>query len=498
MNDLPGLPPVSADKSVGAPVPDPAESLESGTECQQIFDDALSDSRNLHEAQAPETRRAIKGSLDRLPGRQRARAAPGHRADKGLQDRPGAGNPAESGGAGRTASPGPAAGEGNRSFADTPEDTSPGTAPGVSAPIGDRPKVSPQQARMSGRNRQVEENAPVPVPAGSRGAAPRRYGGTSGPMHKATQEPGMAPGGTGTRAAERSTERTATGRSQQSDPARGTAANPAARRRYRSIGKRDGRRSSACRRYGSSETRKHCRCNAPRRLRCALTWESSAGCSKRRGSTTAFARPPECRRRRTGLDRQGRLRESSGPARTATLQRRVRPGRETRGPDDAGIAEAQPTDLTGLATPAGAPEPGNVAAPETVQPPASSAVAIAEQVADRILVAAPEPGTSGEVRISLGESVLDGSDVRIFREGGELRIVFLPSTEAAGQLLTDNGTVFQQALGERLQDERVRVEVELPGQGAAGQQDSEGRSRQRYVSPDDPARHSLSRGQSRT
>ncbi|MDE0062054.1 MAG: hypothetical protein OXU72_04605 [Gammaproteobacteria bacterium] len=160
---------------------------------------------------------------------------------------------------------------------------------------------------------------------------------------------------------------------------------------------------------------------------------------------------------------------------------------EAPGPDDAGIAEAQPADLTGLATPAGAPESGNIAAPETVQSPASRAVAIAEQVADRILVAAPEPGTSGEVRISLRESVLDGSDVRIFREGGELRIVFLPSTEAAGQLLTDNGTVFQQALGERLQDERVRVEVELPGQGAAGQQDNEGRSRQRYVSPDDPS-----------
>ena len=485
MNDLPGLPPVSADKSVGAPPPDPTESLESGTECQQIFDDALSDSRNLHEAQAPETRRAIKGSLDRLPGRQRAQAAPGHRADKGLQDRPGAGNPAESGGAGRTASPGPAAGEGNRSFADTPEDTSAGTAPGVSAPIGDRPRVSPQQARMSGRNRQVEENAPVPVPAGSRGAAPRRYGGTSGPMHKATQEPGMAPGGTGTRAAERSTERTATGLSQQSDPARGTAANPprAGDTGPSASGKAAGPApavGTAPPKPGSIAGATHPGASDAPSPGKAPPAVASAGEARRLSRGPGV--PPQTDRPRQAGPIEGIVRSSPD----GDIATQGSATTKTRGPDDAGIAEAQPTDLTGLATPAGAPEPRNVAAPETVQPPASSAVAIAEQVADRILVAAPEPGTSGEVRISLGESVLDGSDVRIFREGGELRIVFLPSTEAAGQLLTDNGRVFQQALGERLQDERVRVEVELPGQGAAGQQDSEGRSRQRYVSPDDP------------
>ena len=143
--------------------------------------------------------------------------------------------------------------------------------------------------------------------------------------------------------------------------------------------------------------------------------------------------------------------------------------------------------MTGPGAPAGAPEPENVAAPETVQSPGSHAVEIAERVADRILVAAPEPGTSGEVRISLKESVLDGSDVRIFRDGGELKIVFLARTEAAGQVLTDNGTVIREALGERLQDERVRVEVELPGRGGSERQDNEGRSRQRYVSPDEPA-----------
>ena len=166
---------------------------------------------------------------------------------------------------------------------------------------------------------------------------------------------------------------------------------------------------------------------------------------------------------------------------------RNRRSEETTGPNDAGIVETRSVDLTGLTTPAGVPDTGGLVSPETAQAPASRAAELAGQVADRILVSVPEPGTGGEVRISLKESVLDGSDVRIVRQGGELRIVFLPQTEAAGRFLSDNGALFQQALGERLQDERVRVEVELPGPGAAGQQDNEGRSRQRYVSPDDPS-----------
>ena len=226
----------------------------------------------------------------------------------------------------------------------------------------------------------------------------------------------MAPGGTGTRAAERSTERTATGRSHQSDPARETAANPprAGDTGPSASGKAAGPTpavGTAPPKTGSIAGATHPGASdAPSPGKAP---PAAAGAGEARRLSRGPGVPPQTDRPRQAGPIEGIVRSSpdgdiatQGSART-----------KTRGPDDAGIAEAQPTDLTGLATPARAPEPRNIAAPETVQPPASSAVAIAEQVADRILVAAPEPGTSGEVRISLGESVLDGSDVRIFREG---------------------------------------------------------------------------------
>ncbi len=155
--------------------------------------------------------------------------------------------------------------------------------------------------------------------------------------------------------------------------------------------------------------------------------------------------------------------------------------------EGADSADPQPIDMTGFATPAGVPEPGGVATPESAQVPASRAAELAEQVADRILVSVPESGSGSEVRISLKESVLDGSDVRIFREAGELRVVFIPQSASAGQFLADNRSVLQQTLGDRLQDERVHVEVESSDRGDASGQDNEGRSRQQYVPQDDPS-----------
>ena len=455
MNDLPGLPPVSVDKVVGAPVPDPIDSLASGAEGQQAFDDALDDSADLHESQAPETRRAIKGSLDRLPGRQRAQAPPGHGEPKALQDRPGTGSQAESGSAVRSAAPGTATGEGIRGF--------------VGTPAGAYAKTLTGNARQTARADSGSRTAgPGPGLAASPGAASLGSGGTAGRKGAATPEPGTKLAGTGTGAAERSVEGTAPGRSGHGNLARGNAAN----------WPRPGGAGSPVRGTIAGA------------MRAGDTDTSSPG-----NAPPAAASAGEARRIAQGpggpqVDRPRQSRPGEGIAGSSPergIASRAAAKAETSGQDDAGVAEAQPADLTGLAPPAGAPEPRNIAAPETVQSPASRAVEIADQVADRILVAAPEPGTSGEVRISLRESVLDGSDVRIFREAGELRIVFLPRTEAAGQLLTDNGTVFQQALGERLQDEKVRVEVELPGRVGTDQQDNEGRSRQRYVSPDEPA-----------
>ena len=89
------------------------------------------------------------------------------------------------------------------------------------------------------------------------------------------------------------------------------------------------------------------------------------------------------------------------------------------------------------------------------------------------------------MRISLKQSILDGSEVRIFHEGGELKVVFVAVTESAQRFLADNQAQFQRILGERLQDRKVQVGVETPDHGGASREDNRGRSRQRYVPQDD-------------
>ena len=141
--------------------------------------------------------------------------------------------------------------------------------------------------------------------------------------------------------------------------------------------------------------------------------------------------------------------------------------------------------MTGVAASAGITELGQTSAPEGVAAPVSHAAELAEQIADRILVSMPDSGAPGEVRISLKQSILDGSDVRIFHEEGALKVVFVAETESAQRFLANNKAHLQQTLGERLQDQRVHVEVEAPNRGGASREDNRGRSRQQYVRQDD-------------
>lgn len=141
--------------------------------------------------------------------------------------------------------------------------------------------------------------------------------------------------------------------------------------------------------------------------------------------------------------------------------------------------------MSGVAAFAETAVSGRTSAPEGVQAPVSRATELAEQVADRILVSMPDSSAPGEVRISLKQSILDGSDVRIFREGGELKVVFVAETESAQRLLDSIRGQFQQTLGERLQEQGVHVDIEAPARGGTSEQDSRGRSRQQYVEQDD-------------
>lgn len=463
MNDVPGPPPVSVGKGIGAPSPEPIERLESEAESQQAFDGALDDSANLNESQAPQTRRAIAGSLDRLPGRQDDRETlqdgpalePSGRQDtqESLRDEPALEPPGRPGAGGRAPAPNP----------EEPVSSSP--VAGAENPVQtDKPARSSGEA-LAGSGGAVGRMHGASVPGTDFGRAVAGDAGTPAPGSWRNDDPAcaIAPN------RPRSGDAGPLARESSAGPSRGDASATERPGEWRAPGKQDATappRAEDPPRY------------AHRRVDPRAEVQGLSG--------APGLRPTETRPRQPG---QGQAVDPSG---TGSAESARAPDQtETGGPreggaDDLGYREAPPADLTGLAAPAGVPEPGRNDSPDTVQAPVSRPAELAEQVADRILVSVPEPGSSGEVRISLKESVLDGSDVRVFRERGELTIVFLPRTEAAGQFLADNGTVLQQTLGERLQDERVRVEVEPPDPGGTGQQDNEGRSRQRYVSPDDP------------
>lgn len=155
--------------------------------------------------------------------------------------------------------------------------------------------------------------------------------------------------------------------------------------------------------------------------------------------------------------------------------------------DDAHDPDIAATDMTGVAPSAGVAESEQTHTPEGVQAPMSRAAELADQVADRILVSMPDSSTPGEVRISLKQSILDGSEVRIFHEGGELKVVFVAETESAQRLLFNNKERMQQTLEERLQDQKVQIDVEASERDGASREDRHGRSRQQYVRQDDPS-----------
>ncbi len=63
-------------------------------------------------------------------------------------------------------------------------------------------------------------------------------------------------------------------------------------------------------------------------------------------------------------------------------------------------------------------------------------------------------------------------------------MVFIANGKDAENFLGQNQGQLQQAIGDRLKDERVQISVELRESGAAESEHNEGRSRQQYIAPD--------------
>lgn len=100
---------------------------------------------------------------------------------------------------------------------------------------------------------------------------------------------------------------------------------------------------------------------------------------------------------------------------------------------------------------------------------------VAQEIADRILVSDVSRGGGEEVRISLKDSVMPGTEIRILKEGDSIRVEILTASNESHRLLSDNRGSLQDALRERVSDS-VSVEVKFGESGA--REERNGRSRQ--------------------
>lgn len=100
---------------------------------------------------------------------------------------------------------------------------------------------------------------------------------------------------------------------------------------------------------------------------------------------------------------------------------------------------------------------------------------VAREIADRILVSDVSRGGGEEVRISLKDSVMPGTEIRILKEGESIRVEILTTSNDSHRLLSEHRGSLQDALKERVGDS-VSVEVKFNESG--GREERDGRSRQ--------------------
>lgn len=104
--------------------------------------------------------------------------------------------------------------------------------------------------------------------------------------------------------------------------------------------------------------------------------------------------------------------------------------------------------------------------------------ALIAEMADRVLVTDPLHGQTQEVRIQLAESVMPGTEVRVWREeGGQLRVDFDTASGYWARVLNEASPLLAQRLNERLNlPEAVLINVQQQGG-----QPQDGRSRNRHT-----------------
>ena len=98
-------------------------------------------------------------------------------------------------------------------------------------------------------------------------------------------------------------------------------------------------------------------------------------------------------------------------------------------------------------------------------------------VADRILVATNNANGTAEVRISLKEDILPGTEVKILLENDKLTVEFLTFSLNSKEVLLSNKEILENHLKERLKDKDITVNINFSQRSEDFSSNSDGRSR---------------------
>ena len=108
--------------------------------------------------------------------------------------------------------------------------------------------------------------------------------------------------------------------------------------------------------------------------------------------------------------------------------------------------------------------------------------AILQKMADQIHVSAKNSVNGAEIRLTLKDNILPGTEIRIHRTDGALSVVVNTTSAEAGNFLAQHEASLQKTLAEKFAGEKVQVNINMSG---GDNQDSDGRSRNQYVAEDD-------------
>lgn len=103
-----------------------------------------------------------------------------------------------------------------------------------------------------------------------------------------------------------------------------------------------------------------------------------------------------------------------------------------------------------------------------------------QKMADQIHVSAKDAVNGAEIRISMKDSVLPETEIRIMRNAGELTVTLNTRSAEAGNFMAAHEASLQKTLAEKFAGEKVNVNINLSG----GDNPEDGRSRNQYAGDD--------------